>query len=91
MTMYQPVCLRQTVKTATPADIEARNFGVSKGLTHERVLIYTTNPMRKFLTKGTLLADKSACGLYVGVTRAVFSVAFVMEKPEKSVLPVWTP
>lgn len=88
---YQPACLRQLSTTPVPDDLRATNFGVNKGLTHDRVLIFTTGPMRKFLTKGTLLEGKSACGLYVGVTRAVYSVVFVMEKPVTSILPVWEP
>ncbi|WP_338887385.1 hypothetical protein [Rhodococcus sovatensis] len=60
-------------------------------MTHERVLIFPTGPIKAFLTKGTLLTPKSACGLYVGVTRAVFSVTFVTDKPDKIGFPVWTP
>jgi hypothetical protein len=88
---YWPVCLRERRTTQVPNGISATNFGISKGLTHERVLIFPTVAMKKFLTEGTLLAPKSACGLYVGVTRAVYSVAFVMDKPDKSVLTVWCP
>lgn len=88
---YQPICLRQMVTTPVPADVAAANFGISKGLTHDRVLIFATKPMRDFLTKGTLLASDSACGLYVGVTRAIYSVAFVLPAPEVSCLPVWKP
>lgn len=88
---YQPVCLRQLVTTPVPEDVTASNFGISKGLTHDRVVIFPTDRIRAFLTKGTLLGDKSACGLYVGVTRAVHSVAFVMPKPEASRLTVWKP
>jgi DNA helicase-2/ATP-dependent DNA helicase PcrA len=88
---YQPACLRHASTTVIPGDVFGTNFGVSKGLTHERVLVFTTGPMRTFLTKKTLLADRSACGLYVGVTRAIYSVAFVMEKPERTSLTVWTP
>ncbi|MGB3362939.1 MAG: UvrD-helicase domain-containing protein [Rhodococcus qingshengii] len=88
---YRPVSLRQTIATAIPEGHEAANFGVSKGLTYERVLIFPTGPIKAFLTKGTLLTPKSACGLYVGVTRAVFSVAFVTARPDKTGLPVWTP
>lgn len=91
MDAYSPIRLRERVTTPTPDGIDATNFGISKGLTHERVLIFPTGSMKTFLTKGTLLAPKSACGLYVGVTRAVYSVAFVMDKPEKSTLTVWTP
>lgn len=89
--LYRPVCLRQLVTTPMPKGIAARNFGISKGLTHDRVLIFPTAPIRAFLTKGTLLGDKAACGLYVGVTRAIYSVAFVMPKPQISSLTVWAP
>lgn len=89
---YAPVsCLRQAVTTSVPDGVQARNFGVSKGLTLSRVLIFPTGPMRDFLIKGKPLAPKSACGLYVGVTRAVHSVAFVIDKPEKTSLKVWNP
>lgn len=49
---YQPVCLRQLVTTPVPEDVTASNFGISKGLTHDRVLIFPTDPIRAFLTKG---------------------------------------
>lgn len=88
---HQPVCLRASVATPIPEGITATNFGVAKGLTYKRVLVFPTGPMKTFLWKGTLLTPKSACGLYVGVTRAVHSVAFVLEKPEASGLTVWKP
>ncbi|WP_341262010.1 UvrD-helicase domain-containing protein [Gordonia rubripertincta] len=56
---YRPVAvLRQTVATVIPEGYEATNFGVSKGLTHERVLIFPTGPIKTFLTKGTMLAPQ---------------------------------
>lgn len=88
---YRPVCLREAITTVMPANVSGTNFGISKGLTHCRVLIFTTKPMRTFLSKGTLLPDRSACGLYVGVTRAIYSVAFVIENPERTTLTVWRP
>lgn len=88
---YRPVCLRQTVRTSVPAGISATNFGVSKGLTHNRVLIFPTTPIIDFLTKGVPLKDATACGLYVGITRAVYSVAFVLPDPNKSALKTWSP
>lgn len=88
---YRPVCLRQLVTTPVPDGVVASNFGISKGLTHDRVLIFPTAAIHAFLTKGKPLSDKSACGLYVAVTRAVHSVAFVMAAPQKSTLTVWTP
>lgn len=88
---YRPVCLRERMTTPVPEGVTASNFGISKGLTHDRVLIFPTGPIREFLTKGKQLSDKSACGLYVGVTRATYSVAFVLPKPLMSSLAVWTP
>lgn len=88
---YQPVCLRQTISTAVPGGVRATNFGISKGRTYLRVLIFATGPMRTFLTTGKLLSDQSACGLYVGVTRAIHSVAFVMPNPENARIMVWQP
>lgn len=88
---YRPVCLRQSVRTLAPEGISATNFGVSKGLTHKRVLIFPTAPIIKFLTKGEALKDATACGLYVGITRAVYSVAFVLPDPKKSELKIWSP
>ena len=91
LTQHSPACLRQAITTRVPFGVSATNFGLSKGLTHERVLIFTTEPMRKFLTIGTLLSPKSACGLYVGVTRAILSVAFVMEDPHLASVAKWQP
>ena len=91
MERYSPVCLRQSVRTPIPEGAAAINFGVCKGLTHERVLIFPTKAIIKFLTKGTALPQKSACGLYVGVTRAIHSVAFVVDKPTGSPLKLWEP
>ncbi len=86
---FNPACLRQAVTTAIPDGLDAVNFGISKGLTLHRVLIFPTGPMKQFLIKGTPLAPKTACGLYVGVTRAVHSVTFVLNHPEKTSLTVW--
>lgn len=91
LAMHGPVCLRQSKSTLVPEFVEALNFGVVKGLTFDRVLIFPTKPIKAFLRKGTALAESSACGLYVGVTRAVHSVAFVVENPDTTGLPVWRP
>jgi hypothetical protein len=54
----------------------------------ERVLIGPTQPMVKFLRSGMALEDQAACSLYVAVTRARTSVAFVDDKPQSLRLPV---
>lgn len=65
------------------------NFGAAKGLTRKRVLIFPTDKMQKLLQRGTPLEDLAAAKLYVGVTRAEQSVAFVLDKAGDSQHPYW--
>lgn len=65
------------------------NFGAAKGLTRMRVLIFPTDKMQKFLMKGTPLEELTAAKLYVGVTRAEQSVAFVVDGAEDALHPYW--
>ena len=53
------------------------NIGVAKGSTFDRVLIFPTNPMRQFLDEDPSKL-KAPERLYVAVTRARHSVAFVV-------------
>lgn len=86
---YDAQPLRDSSSTAKDVDLPFRTFGTVKGLTFERVLIYPTKSITEFLTKGTDLKPKTACGLYVAVTRAKHSVAFVVPSPEATSLAVW--
>lgn len=65
---------RQEVNQVAPV----MNFGISKGLAFEDVLIYPTRPIKNWLKDRTSsLADTSRAKLYVAITRARFSVGFV--------------
>ena len=63
------------------------NFGACKGMGFERVLIYPTNPILKYLhdglleklSKGKTVEAFDIAKLYVAITRARFSVAFVCD------------
>lgn len=56
------------------------NFGESKGLTFDRVLIFPHGLGKKRLASGDLKHVKdSAAKMYVGVTRARHSIAFVFD------------
>ena len=56
------------------------NFGDSKGCTFDRVIIYPTAPMLKWLLNHeNLLEGQSKSKLYVAVTRAKYSVGIVVE------------
>lgn len=88
---FQPQCLRYNVLSGLAFDLAYLNFKVSKGMTYERVLIVPTGPIAKFIASGVHLEASSASSFYVAVTRARQSVAIVMDKPGKSVLPYWRP
>lgn len=88
---FTPLCLRDSKRTARDVPLPFMNFGKVKGLTVDRALIFPTGPIESFIATGKELAPKSACGLYVAVTRARHSVAFALKNPDKSGLPVWRP
>lgn len=75
---YQPTILRTNVLADT-MELSARNIGVSKGSTYDRVLIFPTKPMRKYLRTGNPSDAGSLEHFYVAVTRARYSVAFVVD------------
>lgn len=56
----------------------ASNIGVAKGSTYDRVLIFPTKPMLEYLKTNDLTKLPSRHRLYVAVTRARFSVTFVL-------------
>ncbi|MBJ7459402.1 MAG: UvrD-helicase domain-containing protein [Thermoleophilaceae bacterium] len=76
---YQPQVLRNK-KTSNTLGYPAMNFGVSKGSTFDRVLIFPTKPMLQYLQHGDVSKLKDPHRFYVAVTRARFSVAFVVGK-----------
>lgn len=91
VTRYQPQCLRHSVASAKGFDCAFMNFKVSKGMTFERVLIFPTAPITKFITGGVYLEATPASSFYVAVTRAKQSVAIVLDDVGKSTLPFWQP
>jgi DNA helicase-2/ATP-dependent DNA helicase PcrA len=80
VTKYAPQILRLDRRTNC-AGLDAMNFGDSKGLTFDRVLIFPHAKARQWLTSGSLIhIEKSLAKMYVGITRAKFSLAFVHDK-----------
>jgi DNA helicase-2/ATP-dependent DNA helicase PcrA len=59
------------------------NIGVAKGSTFDRVMIFPTKPMLRYLDDKDETKLKAPERLYVAVTRARFSVAFVVPKKLK--------
>jgi DNA helicase II / ATP-dependent DNA helicase PcrA len=76
---YSPQVLRLDRRTKCEG-YNALNFGEAKGMTFDRVLIFPHKGGRDWLKSGNFqLVEKSASKLYVGVTRARHSVAFVYD------------
>jgi len=80
---FRPQVLRLDRRTACDG-YAAMNFGESKGMTFDRVLIFPHRKGRQWLTSGKYVHVKdSAAKMYVGVTRARHSVAFVFDEPSE--------
>lgn len=76
---YAPQVLRYNMKTPCGL-LYAMNFGEAKGMTFPRVLIFPHGGAKKWLASGTLASvEKSVARMYVAVTRARYSVAFVYD------------
>jgi DNA helicase-2/ATP-dependent DNA helicase PcrA len=77
---YQPMQLRDTKRTEVSDKYPVLNFGKSKGLTLDRVIIYPSGPMVKWLKNNDCELTQSArAKFYVALTRAKHSVAIVLK------------
>lgn len=80
---YKPMVLRWSISSKVPKTsfpIEVRNIGLSKGATFDHVIIMCTDSFKKFVKNGTIPDnDKVRSELYVAITRARYSVAFVYD------------
>lgn len=83
LSIYQPMQLRDSRKRKVNTNYPVMNFGESKGLTFERVLIYPTDVMIKWIFDHKKeLKNQSRSKFYVAVTRAKYSVAIVYNNPK---------
>ena len=78
LSSYPVTQLRENVKTEVNQQYRVMNFGESKGLSFDRVLIYPTKPILTwFSNNDSELAPTSRSKLYVALTRARFSVGII--------------
>ena len=94
LTRYNPVQLRDKITVQVNMNFSVYNFGKSKGLTLQRVLIYPTDTMMDWLYKGKILQDGTKCKFYVAITRARLSVGIVRKQKYTKLncsLPIWNP
>lgn len=77
---FSPIQLREKVNVRVNENYKVMNFGDSKGLTFDRVLIYPTKPMLDWIVDHSKeLKPKSKSKLYVALTRARHSVGIVYD------------
>ncbi len=77
---YNPVQLRWDRRTKVYENYNVLNFGLSKGLTFDRVLIYPTKEMLSWVkNRNTVLSDQARAKFYVAITRAKYSVGLVCD------------
>lgn len=75
---HGPVTILRHNRTTDTRGHPAMNIGVAKGDTFDRVMIFPTRPMLTYLKDGDPSKLRAPEKLYVAVTRARFSVAFVV-------------
>ncbi len=91
---FNPVQLRYNKSVTVDNNYQALNFGESKGLSFERVLIYPTCEILKWLQDRHIQLKPTTCSkLYVAITRARQSVAFVgnFEEHKNVEIKKWMP
>ena len=86
---FNAMQLRENKRTSVNNKYPYYNFGESKGLEFQRVLIYPTQPMWDWIINNdTSLKEQSKARLYVAVTRAANSVVIVRKDARPCSLPV---
>ena len=74
---YQPLQLRTDRRKQVNINYAVMNFGESKGLGFDRVLIYPTQPILDFILENKNFDGISRAKFYVAITRARHSVGIV--------------
>ena len=86
LTTYQPIQLRWSSSIKCDHNFQTLNFGESKGLSFDRVLIYPTKDMADWVRgKGAKLKNEPRAKFYVGITRARRSATIVLEYSNEEV------
>ncbi len=88
---YSPTQLRYSRAIKVNNNYEVKNFGESKGITRDRVLIYPTQKISDWLFENKELKSfETRCKFYVAVTRAKYSVGIVCKNSiNTDILPIY--
>jgi len=83
---YNPIQLRWSASTKCSTQYPSRNFGESKGATFERVIIYPTKDMKKWIKDNSFLLKKETRSkLYVALTRPRHSAAIIIDFSDEDI------
>jgi DNA helicase II / ATP-dependent DNA helicase PcrA len=86
LSIYNPMQLKWDSSSQCNPNYQSMNFGASKGLTFDRVLIYPTADMVSWIKNNKFqLKDAARAKLYVGITRARHSVAFKFDQNDEKI------
>lgn len=87
LSTHNPVQLRWNVNVNADTNYSVLTFGESKGKTIDRVLIYPTVEMKKWMNDNSLeLKSGTRAKFYVGITRAKYSVGIVCDDEIEGIL-----
>lgn len=81
---HGPVTVLRHDKNVDTKGLPGMNIGVAKGSTFDRIIVFPTKPMLQYLKDRDPSKLKAPERLYVAVTRARFSVAFVIPSSQSS-------
>lgn len=77
---FKPVQLRNNISKVVSSKCPVHNFGAAKGLDFDRVLIYPTVEMVKWISnRHTVLKEETKAKFYVALTRARYSAAIICD------------
>lgn len=80
---YNPIQIIYNAKTNTSSLSPTITMGKSKGATYRRVLLYPTSEFKKYIMTGKAnFNEETKNKLYVGMTRPIDSLTFVVDKEE---------
>src|SRR5690554_77252 len=86
LSKYNPVQLKWDSRVLVNTSYQSFNFGETKGLTFERVMIYPTEAMTRWIkNNNSKLESSTRAKFYVGITRAKYSVAIVYDYDDKNI------
>ena len=85
---YKPMQLRFSSVTTPIINAAVMNFGEAKGLDFNHVAIYPTEDMLIWLCSGkSKMKESTQAKLYVAITRAFFSVGFIVDDDFNKTVP----